>query len=46
MEVFVEEKSSFPFYCHAMKGKDTILAAMSAALKEASFECESGDDDA
>ncbi len=46
MEVFVEEKSSFPFYCYTRKGGDSILEAMLSSLKKAAFECELGEEDA
>ena len=46
MEVFVEERASFPFYCYARKGGDGILQSMFSSLKNAGFECELGDEDA
>jgi hypothetical protein len=46
MEVFVEERASFPFYCYARKGGDAILKSMLSSLKNAGFECELGDEDA
>jgi hypothetical protein len=46
MEVFVEERASFPFYCYARKGEHGILEAMFSSLKAAGFECELGNEDA
>jgi hypothetical protein len=46
IELFVKEKSSFPFYCYTRKGGNAILETMLALLQNAACECELGDEGA
>lgn len=46
MEVFVEERSKFSFYCYARKGGHAILDSMLMSLQRAGVKCEIGDEDA
>ena len=46
LEVFVEERASFPYYCYARKGGDAILEVMLSSLRSTGFECELGDENA
>ena len=45
MEVFVEERANFPFYCYVWRGDKGKLGAMLASLQGAGIECEIGDED-
>lgn len=44
LEVFVEERASFPFYCYARNGGADTLDAMVLPLRAAGVICELGSD--
>lgn len=46
MEVFIEERAAYPFYCYSRKGGIEVLEQMLSSLRSAGFECELADEDA
>lgn len=44
LDVFAEEKASFPFYCYPRKGGNATLEAMHSFLKITGLECELDDE--
>jgi hypothetical protein len=43
-EVFIEERSQFPYYCYVWEGSDKVLEQMKAALDSRGVTCEMHED--